>query len=83
MLQSLNYSIYYNYSNQQLITASEDGLVMLWDTRTGKKHNKVEPHTNTKVSRPDIGKWVGSAAIGDDWIVSIALDLCLNHRALH
>lgn len=57
--------------NQQLITASEDGTVKLWDSRTGSSHNKLEPHTNSKVSRPDVGKWVGSAAIGDDWIVSI------------
>ncbi|XP_026747651.1 THO complex subunit 6 [Trichoplusia ni] len=55
--------------NQQLITASEDGTVKLWDSRTGSSHNKLEPHTNSKVSRPDVGKWMGSAAIGDDWIV--------------
>ncbi|KAJ8722442.1 hypothetical protein PYW07_003622 [Mythimna separata] len=55
--------------NQQLVTASEDGFVMLWDARTGKSHNKVQPHANSKVARPDVGKWVGSAAIGDDWIV--------------
>lgn len=55
--------------NQQLISASEDGTVMLWDTRTRRHENKIEPHTNSKVSRPDIGKWVGSASISDDWVV--------------
>ncbi|XP_075969925.1 THO complex subunit 6 [Anticarsia gemmatalis] len=55
--------------NQQLISASEDGSVMLWDTRTRSHTNKLTPHTNSKVSRPDIGKWVGSAALSDDWIV--------------
>ncbi|KAM3961251.1 THO complex subunit 6 [Aphomia sociella] len=55
--------------NQQLISAGEDGKVLLWDLRTGKSHNKLEPHSNSKVSRPDIGKWVGSATLGDDWIV--------------
>ncbi|KAF9422214.1 hypothetical protein HW555_002023 [Spodoptera exigua] len=54
---------------QQLITASEDGCVMLWDTRTSSNHNKLEPHNNSKVSRPEIGKWVGSVALGEDWIV--------------
>ncbi|CAG5051224.1 unnamed protein product [Parnassius apollo] len=54
---------------QQLISAGEDGLVMLWDTRTGKSHIKLEPHANAKVARPDIGKWIGSATLGDDWIV--------------
>ncbi|CAB3221458.1 unnamed protein product [Arctia plantaginis] len=55
--------------NQQLISASEDGSVILWDTRTRTLQNKLTPHTNSKVNRPDIGKWVGSAALNDDWIV--------------
>ncbi|XP_028173644.1 THO complex subunit 6 [Ostrinia furnacalis] len=55
--------------NNQLVTAGEDGDVLIWDVRMGKSHNKLNPHSNSKVSRPDIGKWVGSAALGDDWIV--------------
>lgn len=58
------------FRNQQLISASEDGSVILWDTRTRTHQNKLKPHTNSKVNRPDIGKWVGSAALHDDWIVS-------------
>lgn len=54
---------------QQLISGGEDGLVMLWDERTGKSHNKLEPHANSKVSRPEVGKWIGAASLGDDWIV--------------
>ncbi|CAH0721969.1 unnamed protein product, partial [Brenthis ino] len=56
-------------NGQQLISAGEDGLVLLWDMRTKKSHNKIKPHSNRKVARPDIGKWVGAAALGDDWIV--------------
>lgn len=55
--------------NEQLISAGEDGVVLMWDLRTAKSHNKLEPHKNSKVSRPEIGKWVGSAALSDDWIV--------------
>lgn len=62
--------ICYNFRGDHLISAGEDGLVMLWDVRTNKAHNKLEPHTNEKVVRPDIGKWIGSAALGEDWIVS-------------
>lgn len=57
--------------SNQLISASEDGSVLLWDMRTNRAHNKLEPYNNSKVSRPDIGKWVGAASLGDDWIVSI------------
>ncbi|XP_072943789.1 THO complex subunit 6 [Epargyreus clarus] len=56
-------------NGHQLISAGEDGMVKIWDTRTNKSHNKIEPHTKSKLARPDIGKWIGSAALGDDWIV--------------
>ncbi|KAG6449446.1 hypothetical protein O3G_MSEX006079 [Manduca sexta] len=55
--------------NGQLVTAGEDGMVLLWDQRTSKYHNKLEPYKNDKLNRSDVGKWVGSACLGDDWIV--------------
>ncbi|CAH0406302.1 unnamed protein product [Chilo suppressalis] len=55
--------------NDQIISSGEDGAVLLWDLRTAKSHNKIEPYKNNKVSRPDLGKWVGSASLSDDWIV--------------
>ncbi|XP_050678454.1 THO complex subunit 6 homolog [Leptidea sinapis] len=55
--------------NQQLISSGEDGLVLLWDMRTGKAENKLKPYKEDKLARPDIGKWIGSVALGDDWIV--------------
>lgn len=62
------------YRSQQLISAGEDGLVLLWDERMGKPRGRLEPHTNSKVSRPDIGKWMGAASLGDDWIVSLCYE---------
>uniref|UniRef100_S4PKL1 THO complex subunit 6-like protein n=1 Tax=Pararge aegeria TaxID=116150 RepID=S4PKL1_9NEOP len=56
-------------NGKQIISSGEDGLVLLWDTRTKKSHNKIEPHRNSKVQRHDIGKWVGAAALGNDWII--------------
>ncbi|XP_022121989.2 THO complex subunit 6 [Pieris rapae] len=53
----------------QLISAGEDGLVLLWDLRTSKCQNKIEPYKNSKVARPDVGKWVGAASLSDDWLV--------------
>lgn len=55
--------------NEQLVSAGEDGNVMLWDIRTGKTYKTIEPYKNSKVARPDLGKWVGSAELADDWIV--------------
>ncbi|XP_041977121.1 THO complex subunit 6 [Aricia agestis] len=56
-------------NGQKLVSAGEDGLVLLWDMRMKQPYNRIEPHTNSKIARPDIGKWIGSAAMGDDWIV--------------
>ncbi|GBP40946.1 THO complex subunit 6 [Eumeta japonica] len=53
---------------KHLISAGEDGFVKLWDSRTPSAQNSMEPH-NSKASRPDLGKWVGAVALGDDWIV--------------
>lgn len=53
----------------QLISAGEDGFVYMWDSRTGKSSNHVEPYKNSKVARPDIGKWVGAVSLNGDWFV--------------
>lgn len=53
-----------------MVSASEDGSVNLWDTRIPKHHCQFTPHTNERLARPDLGKWIGSATLSDDWIVS-------------
>lgn len=57
------------FRNSDIVSASEDGFVELWDSRTSKSHCKFAPHTNEKLARPDIGKWMGSATLSEDWIV--------------
>lgn len=59
------------FSNNVLTTASEDGTVRLWDFRTKRSNFKISPHLNPKVARPDVGKWIGSVSIIDDWIVCL------------
>lgn len=59
----------------QLVSASEDGSVRLWDLRDKQITNKILPHLNEKLCRPHLGKWVGAAALSDYWLVS--LDSCI------
>lgn len=56
-------------SGDNLYSASEDGLVNIWDRRHGKVVNSLNPHTNPKLNRPQFGKWIGSVCANDDWIV--------------
>lgn len=53
----------------QMASASEDGLVKLWDSRQKFSSNQISPHLNDKVGRPELGKWVGAVSISDDWLL--------------
>ncbi|XP_054258767.1 THO complex subunit 6 homolog [Macrosteles quadrilineatus] len=53
----------------QLVSAGEDGAVRLWDLRQKSLTAVVTPHTQPKVERPSLGKWIGDAALSDDWLV--------------
>lgn len=53
----------------QLVSASEDGSVRLWDMRQKSHTNTVQPYLNDKLVRPELGKWIGAAAISEDWLL--------------
>lgn len=52
-----------------LVTASEDGTVKLWDQRENKTPTyTLEPNKCPAVCRGDFGSWVGSASISKEWL---------------
>ncbi|ETN62965.1 WD40-repeat protein [Anopheles darlingi] len=53
----------------KLATASEDGLVMLWDSRQKQFTAKIEPHTKPLLQRPEFGRWQGTVSLTEDWFV--------------
>lgn len=56
-------------SGDKLFSASEDGLVNIWDLREKKLVNSLQPHAQAKLERPHFGKWVGTVCASDDWLV--------------
>uniref|UniRef100_H2ZE67 Uncharacterized protein n=1 Tax=Ciona savignyi TaxID=51511 RepID=H2ZE67_CIOSA len=54
-----------------LITASEDGTVKLWDTRTATCTNTISPCKNKQLNRPEFGQWISSVALDEsgEWLV--------------
>jgi len=60
-------------TQQQCLSASEDGTVRLWDTRSGGREavHIIEPQKNEECARPHIGKFVSCVAVdkADDWMV--------------
>ncbi|KAK6625090.1 hypothetical protein RUM43_005381 [Polyplax serrata] len=54
--------------NEQLASAGEDGHVYLWDCRTSKTVSSIEPHKESSLRRPNMGKWVGCVNVQKDWL---------------
>lgn len=57
------------FSGSQLVSASEDGSVRLWDMRQKMHTNSVQPYLSEKLVRPELGKWIGAASLSEDWLV--------------
>lgn len=57
------------FSGNDLISGGEDGVVNIWDIRDKQVTNKIEPHKNNKISRSDLGEWIGAVSINEDWVV--------------
>lgn len=62
-------------SGNQLATASEDGTVLIWDNRKPKPAHTITPHSENKLRRPKLGKWVGAVAMNEDWLVRNRVNL--------
>lgn len=41
----------------------------IWDLREKNPVNKIIPHENDKISRSDLGKWIGAVSLNEDWLV--------------
>lgn len=57
------------FSENKLISASEDGSVKIWDKREKQAVHTIEPYKNDNIKRSEFGKWQGSATISSDWII--------------
>ncbi|XP_018562227.1 THO complex subunit 6 isoform X2 [Anoplophora glabripennis] len=56
-------------NGNDIISGGEDGLVNIWDLRTYKVSNKIEPHLNDKVVRAEIGHWIGAVSSNEDYVL--------------
>ncbi|XP_017135030.1 THO complex subunit 6 [Drosophila miranda] len=56
-------------SNGQIFSGAEDGTVRVWTTKQMEQTSMIEPYKTPKLHRPDWGKWIGSVAVNDDWLL--------------
>ena len=59
----------YNFREDTVVSASEDGSVLFWDVRSKEYTSKIIPSSNPEIKRPNLGNWVGSVTITKDWMV--------------
>ncbi|KAJ8872615.1 hypothetical protein PR048_026221 [Dryococelus australis] len=52
-----------------LASAGEDGFVKLWDLRQKECVASLQPHLKEKVARPELGKWIGTVDLSEDWLL--------------
>lgn len=61
----------FTMNGNNILSASEDGCVKMWDVRTGTVCHNLEPHTNASVARPENGKWMSCVCSdsNSEWVV--------------
>lgn len=56
-------------ADQAIYSASEDGFIRFYDTRTARCTNQLQPHKDKQLARPDFGKWQGAVAVSNNWLI--------------
>ncbi|CAL4096801.1 unnamed protein product [Meganyctiphanes norvegica] len=57
-------------SGNTVASCGEDGAVLVWDGRTGRDPcHKLTPHTHDQLQRPNIGRFLTSLHLNNDWLV--------------
>lgn len=71
--------------HQQLVSASEDGTLKIWDLRDSKNFiHSLQPCLDAKVARDHIGKWISFVCLdpNEDWMAcGGGVNVCVWHRA--
>lgn len=58
------------YSENQIISGSEEGSVKLWDQREKDAIFTIEPYKDPQIDRNGFGKWIGTVSLSKDWFLS-------------
>uniref|UniRef100_A0A8C7WSM0 THO complex 6 n=1 Tax=Oryzias sinensis TaxID=183150 RepID=A0A8C7WSM0_9TELE len=53
----------------ELLSGGEDGVVRMWDSRTGGCVHCLEVHKYEVCARPQHGKWISCLTTDSDWMV--------------
>jgi len=57
-------------SGNMVASCGEDGAVLVWDGRAGQDPlHKITPHTHDQLKRPNIGRFLSSLHLNNDWLV--------------
>lgn len=56
-------------ADHAIYSASEDGVIRFWDTRTARSVTQLHPHKDKQLARPDFGKWQGAVAVSNNWLI--------------
>lgn len=57
------------YGSNKVYSASEDGSVRFWVSNEKQSVGSIEPFKMEKLSRPEMGKWLGAVAVNEDWLI--------------